>query len=1376
MNTKSLTEKSFCKCRIPFLIASIGVCTAGFAADYIWTGGGSDGKWTTKANWVPDTGYPNGVEDTASFTVNSALSVNVDSAVSVAGITVAGVAKLTLAGAQITLGANGIVSTSLKDVDISNAISISAEKTPFTNFGSLDTSVNRTIAGSFHLRGVVSGEGGIAKSGRGQIHLYCDNPFKGVFSSMAEVASNGYIYRADGWLVSNSPAAASTSLTYGSSDVYIYHCGALGRQLADLGDGENCGTQLWVLAPGSIEIPVYVSKTFGSFAVSSGVSQNVYTRNIIFTGFSGEVWFKKNVYNADANDCFEIRSSYGSPIDVHFDEYVFSNHGRIRFHMVGSGANFHLHKPIAAGSKNGISENLRAGYQNSLILSNCNNCGMHFYGKYEQNTVYANEFYLYPGVDVFCRDENVLPAKIDLFSWSNDLTGKVPAFIDLCGNDQLITGFTGMVERAGITSYGFTSPEATPAKMRFVGTGIKKSFGFHGVFKGSAGLEWDPQLADRVLTLTQAISPTTGEIDVKSGKVRLSSGYGFTSLSSLKIASGAVFEADDTAFCEQKVRTLQLTSGGSLKLGRNIRMFVDTLKVGEGESLPSGVYTKDSPELSGMLSGDGEITVRKFGVPCKWIGSSSGDWNNAANWSGGKVPDSADEVTVEGATVVVDATTPKVNELILGSGATLVFSNAVSLVEAGRIIVRDGAKITCAGPFTNETQQCRVWIKCEELNVMEGGSIDVSRCGWKKVSHAGLSYGTGSGPGKPSWWFAGATHGGRGAFLELNTNESIGYQYGDPREPVTCGSSGGHHSEQSKVDGGGAVRIEASGRVIVRGSILANGGSTLQGWNGDDTGGAGGSIWINAASIEGTGVIAAEGGKGASPDVPLVRYNPSLSNLGYDHFPGGGGRIAIYVDGAAQTARPATGLYVSAAEGTYQGRPTTTAGHEAPARGFADSDWNCMGAEPGTVYFNDDVLLYQLFGNGISGRLVGVQSLEFAGDVVMNRGHVRSDVEGFSVTVGGNLTIDGDARLDVGGVHMTNRMMTAEVWAGRELNKIAIGGDLTLKNGGALEINAAETNATMKWGGEVQVAGSVTVGDRGRLIATCDQMNLGAPHFVFGGDFTVEEGGVVSADGRGGFGASYNNNSSPNFPIMHDMLGKGPGAGYGMGAAGYGGRGGLAAGMNTDGTPSKWTATYNTDACGNTYGDAWKPDMCGSGGGCQRYKSGGSGGGLIFIEARGDIRIDGLVKANGFGSFDSSCYNTGSFYRPQAGSGGGIYLCGETFAGSGQITAKGGDGMNRTWQSASEIGGSQAPGGGGRIAVRTGYAKQLAGERVKVLKIGSEVPGFEGVISAAAGSLFKPARNINEPIFTTDAYCAPEDGTIRYSDVILAPGFSITIR
>ena len=35
-----------------------------------------------------------------------------------------------------------------------------------------------------------------------------------------------------------------------------------------------------------------------------------------------------------------------------------------------------------------------------------------------------------------------------------------------------------------------------------------------------------------------------------------------------------------------------------------------------------------------------------------------------------------------------------------------------------------------AGPFTNETEKARVWIKCDTLNIAAGASIDVNRRGW----------------------------------------------------------------------------------------------------------------------------------------------------------------------------------------------------------------------------------------------------------------------------------------------------------------------------------------------------------------------------------------------------------------------------------------------------------------------------------------------------------------------------------------------------------------------------------------------------------------------------------------------------------------------
>ncbi len=1332
----------------PLLAAMVvlsGVCA--LATDYAWNGGAS-GEWTTAGNWLPDTGYPNGAGDTATFSVSAATAVTVGSAVTVKGISVSGSAKLTLTGAAIALGADGIVSTSTSDVDVSNAISISDATTPFSNAGAVDpTQGNRTVAGPFHFRGVISGTGGIAKTGRGYIHLYCDNPFEGAYTA------RGDQYMAEGWPTSLGYAYRKT-FQRGSSDTYIYNCGALGRTSADFNG--SAAEQLIVCAAGTIDIPVTPSLSMSDQGIVSGWT--VANGAITVQGFTGDLYFSKPVTTAARYTLFDIRCA----ANVHFNDDVTTLYGQNYIWFNSSGAHVYFHHPIKSyGGNSGLSTGVRTMTDESF-----SNVGFHLCGS---PVPAASNYKVCPlNMSIYCEAENVLPP------WMVDVQFKDNGYIDLKGFNQLVTGGTynkvvylpmqggsagsSIYVAAGSTRFGFAS-SAGPAKVRFAGTAVR-SFTFPGEFVGGAGLEWDPQ-GDQTLTLSGRQATSSGSFDVKSGRLLLTNDYALASLAGLSVAGDAVCEIDATAGSAHRVYAVALASGGTggLRLGKDVVLTVNTLTVDGGAPLPAGVYDKDSAALNGALSGDGMIEVRNFGIPCEWTGAATGDWNDPDNWSIGRVPGATNAVTIGAATVTVNGSAPKVRELSLIDGATLLFTNAVSSVEADCIEILSGATVTSAGSSTNEASLCRVWLKCGDLTVASNGTIDVSRRGWRP-KRGTASSGTGCGPGEPGWWYAGATHGGRGAFMSLNWIETIKYPYGDALRPETAGSSGASCAGGLDVSGGGVVRIEATGRVTVNGSILANGGSTAADWAHYETAGAGGSIWIDAASIGGSGIIAANGGNGASPDLPLVRYyrrNGSANNSenGYDHFPAGGGRVAIYVDAAAQTANPATGLYVSAAEGTYAGRGEQ-AGYVAPARGFADSDWNCVGAEPGTVYLSEPTLIYQLFGNGLSGRLVGVPSLSFAGDVVMTRGHVRSDVEGFTVTVGGDLTIDGDARLDVGGVCMTNRAITAEVWAGKALNSITVGGDLVLRNGGALEINAAETNATMAWGGEVNVAGSVTIGNHGRLIATCDQENLGAPHFTVGGDFTVAAGGVVSADGRGGLGGCYSSQSL----VINRKSGFGPGAGTGMGSGGYGGLGGY-------GGVVGWS-TIEEDR-GHVCGDAWKPDMCGSGGGNQVSGVSGSGGGLVFVEAGGALTVDGTVTANGLSPVVSSNAG-GEVYRQHAGSGGGIYLCGETFSGMGTIMANGGDGRNEYDR------GSQAPGGGGRIAVRTGYAKQLEGRRIRLLKVGDEIPGFSGTAAVNAGALFKCINKTSDGLIIPDNYRAPENGTIRYSTIVNAPGIVLSFR
>ena len=75
-------------------------------------------------------------------------------------------------------------------------------------------------------------------------------------------------------------------------------------------------------------------------------------------------------------------------------------------------------------------------------------------------------------------------------------------------------------------------------------------------------------------------------------------------------------------------------------------------------------------------------------------------------------------------------------------------------------------------------------------------------------------------------------------------------------------------------EGGGSVRLNISGTLVIDGSVTANGGNGGGGiWGGS----SGGSIYITAENLQGSGTIRANGG-----------------DTGYQSGGGGGGRIAIY--------------------------------------------------------------------------------------------------------------------------------------------------------------------------------------------------------------------------------------------------------------------------------------------------------------------------------------------------------------------------------------------------------------------------------------------------------------------------------------------------
>ncbi|MCX6902641.1 MAG: hypothetical protein NTW03_04025, partial [Verrucomicrobia bacterium] len=92
--------------------------------------------------------------------------------------------------------------------------------------------------------------------------------------------------------------------------------------------------------------------------------------------------------------------------------------------------------------------------------------------------------------------------------------------------------------------------------------------------------------------------------------------------------------------------------------------------------------------------------------------------------------------------------------------------------------------------------------------------------------------------------------------------------------PITCGSGGNYHGGA----GGRVVRLTAGGTLPVDGAISVSGNDAY--WT-DGGGGAGGSIFLSAATLAGTGSIRADGGAGGSPS---------------GDGGGGGGRLALLAD------------------------------------------------------------------------------------------------------------------------------------------------------------------------------------------------------------------------------------------------------------------------------------------------------------------------------------------------------------------------------------------------------------------------------------------------------------------------------------------------
>ncbi len=205
-------------------------------------------------------------------------------------------------------------------------------------------------------------------------------------------------------------------------------------------------------------------------------------------------------------------------------------------------------------------------------------------------------------------------------------------------------------------------------------------------------------------------------------------------------------------------------------------------------------------------------------------------------------------------------------------------------IPSGAVLVanspRSFTNLTVNGQITHSSSSSTTMGEQYKTNLTISGNCSIGPSGSINVDAKG--YAGSQGPGAPTSFSSsngGGSYGGIGGATSGNLRPG-GSVYGSLLEPVSIGSGGGDYSGNVFGGfGGGAVKLTIGGTlsIISPGTISANGqnGQHGQFYTG---GGSGGSIYLVAGTITGTGSLIAKGGNAA--------YGDSGG--------GGGGRIAVY--------------------------------------------------------------------------------------------------------------------------------------------------------------------------------------------------------------------------------------------------------------------------------------------------------------------------------------------------------------------------------------------------------------------------------------------------------------------------------------------------
>ncbi len=378
---------------------------------------------------------------------------------------------------------------------------------------------------------------------------------------------------------------------------------------------------------------------------------------------------------------------------------------------------------------------------------------------------------------------------------------------------------------------------------------------------------------------TGTITATFDGVSITSASARLFNYGSFSTTNSTVTAIPTLLKADGVS-TGQIVITAKDSSGIAIPVGGVAGLTITTTggtMQGAISDNANGSYTQNIlasgaavvATVSGRLSGTVFATASLNFYTPSVVNVATIDCTNIATWNNR-------DIVIDGGTA-----TPTVTMNSLGINGTCPASFTFSSIS-----VINGGKITHGA--TTSSQEYGLTLTSNAVTIDASSSIDVSGKGYQsQVTGSSQSQGNIQVVNK----LGGGSSGTGGSYGGEGAKNTPFPTYGSLFYPVDLGSSGTCDSAvcaswNKGSAGGGLLQLIVSGSLSLAGSILANGETNVYANGGCCAGGSGsgGSIWINALSIAGTGVISANG-------ADSTQY---INGSVVDGGAGGGGRVAIY--------------------------------------------------------------------------------------------------------------------------------------------------------------------------------------------------------------------------------------------------------------------------------------------------------------------------------------------------------------------------------------------------------------------------------------------------------------------------------------------------